>query len=96
MTKNVNTDAFRVPVGKQQTVQTWRFNPGFRTPKQFQAVREIVNEVDFDFSCSGKLFDPEGSKNYTGPFVFPWFDKSGKLHYARIGARGNIMYSGIV
>jgi len=106
MTENVNTDAFEVPMGNQLVIETWEFHPGWRTPKQFNAVRQIMNSPNFDFSCSGRLFDYDiGDKPYTGPFVFMWYNKpadgesrqgSCKLHYARIGAHGNILQSDVL
>ena len=98
MAKSINTDAFEVPMGSQLVIETWEFHPGWRTPKQFHAVRQIVNSPNFGFSCSGRQFDYDSrDKSYTGPFVFMWYNKpADELHYARIGARGNILQSDVL
>jgi hypothetical protein len=78
-----------IPVGN-----TYRQTPvmNVRTPEQRATVLAIVASDDFDFAGLNPFDDPHGElKGYTGPFVFVWYDKAGRLHSVRIGKRGNVL-----
>lgn len=80
-----------VPVGSDRVPEIWTLVQGFRTAAQFERVQAIVKSGDFAFSCSCKLFDPEGCGPYRGPVSLVWYDKAGRVRVTRIGARGNVL-----
>jgi len=87
----MSTEPFTLLRGNKKEVVIQKLHPGFRTEAQFDKVRELVNHKDFDFCC-GQVFTPESSKSrYRGPFMFMWYDKKGKLHGIKIGARGEVL-----
>jgi hypothetical protein len=77
-----------VSVSNCRFLEVWNFE-GYRTERQFEAVRKIVAQKDFDFSCASKLFQREGSQ-YKGRFSFIYYDKQGKLNFVSIRPNGEI------
>lgn len=89
-------ESFNMPIGKILEIHTETFHPGYRTIEQFEAVRAIVKQNDFESSVGDQYFDPGNSgSTYQGPFVFAWYDKSGHLHGTRIGKRGRILQEAV-
>lgn len=85
-------DTFTLAIGSNKVQVVQKLYPGFRTEKQFNTVKSIVLDEEFDY-CLCDIFTPESSKStYQGPFVFLWYDKKQKLHGVRIGKTGKILY----
>lgn len=93
-----NTNVLTIPIGRNKEESKEELHEGFRTKEQFETVKSIINQEEFDFSCGPKgLFNPfcecgcSNQGRYQGPFMFTWYDKQGNLHSAWIGKRGKII-----
>lgn len=68
-----------------------------RTPQQLAVVKELIARDDFDFACMNPFEDPYNELHgYTGPFVFIWYTKDGKMNARRIGKRGRTLYESVL
>lgn len=87
-----NPKPFNMPVSKVKKLEVVQLWPGFRTRKQFAAVKKIVESKDFNYSIASGIFTPYRICNgYTGPFYFTWYSKDGVRHATQIGKNGKIL-----
>jgi hypothetical protein len=87
-----NTKSFQIPIGYQKRIEEVILHPGFRTVEQFEVVRKLTENENFDFACMPGIFTPESANStYQGPFCLLWNDKNDLLHLTRIGKRGKIL-----
>jgi hypothetical protein len=92
-TQSTQHEPFEVAVGINEK-EVWSLHSTFRTAKQFEAVRQIVQAEDFQFSCHSKVFDIEWVSNtkFRGTFVLLYYTKDKKLNVKRISPTGRITY----
>jgi len=91
-----NSNTLIIPIGRNKEKVEEKLHEGFRTIEQFETVRSIVIQKDFNFSCGPEgIFNPFQGCNkrstYQGPFMFLWYDIQGNFHGVRIGKRGKIL-----
>jgi hypothetical protein len=85
------TDSIQVPVSNKYEIETWTHKPPFRTTEQFEAVKNLVAQPEFNFSCNSMVFDDEGSgSKFQKTFTFMWFSKNHTLHCTRISPKGGL------